>query len=105
LLLPTEVLFWVSEISRFHSQVYHLSVLGDKENHIPGLHPAMLVHSTLIFCLLSIPSLFDSPQSILPKLRGFNGFHFLLLFFMFVLGSLVLIGGSKSHPFLLSDNR
>jgi glucan phosphoethanolaminetransferase (alkaline phosphatase superfamily) len=81
-------------------------VTGDKENHIPGLHPAMLVHMTFIFLLLAIPILLDSIHSVLPSVRGFNaGFHFLLLCLAFVFGSLLLIWGSKSHPFLLSDNR
>jgi hypothetical protein len=110
-------------------------VVGDKENHVVGVHFAMISHLSLLYTLLALPSLLDR----LFLQRGKRLFFFLVFHFQFtmigttstdlktweemkklknlsfleiigyllsgVAGGYMLIKGSKSHPFLLSDNR
>lgn len=80
-------------------------VVGDKENHVPTVHFAMISHCLAIIGLLSFPNfiavhVFKSSQ---PTSK--NG---LSLKWSLGLGAIISLGmvfGSKSHPFLLSDNR
>ena len=96
--------------------IIHLS--GDKENHKPVLHFAMLSHSLVLLSATVAPfallDLFDllSPKTTpaVPGKRPKSGYIRLLknvLFCIVVSGvvSYMLVVKSYGHPFLESDNR
>jgi hypothetical protein len=83
--------------------------LGDKENHVPVLHFAMLAHALALITLIVAPlvlwDLYASQRS--PRKAPTALFSTASVMYI-ALGGLIayaLVYHSYSHPFLLSDNR
>jgi len=88
---------------------------GDKENHQPVLHFAMLSHSLflisavvapLALCDVLIPQPVTAETKVHPKFRYVRALK-TALFYVAVAGVVgyMLVSKSHSHPFLESDNR
>eukprot|EP01034_Spumella_vulgaris_P025539 gene25539-32009_t len=83
-------------------------VLGDKENHRPVAHPAMLTHMLAIYALMSAPfALSETCQWVFTVIYkqftcGWGGIAWSLL--VLSVSAFSLTHGSLSHPFLLADN-
>lgn len=92
-------------------------LLGDKENHKPTAHPAMLLHMFFIASAIChsvdiINAILHSKKSIGQVVRQLlNSIHTITLHSVSVhlIGvistAIILRYGSKVHPFLLADNR
>lgn len=98
-------------------------VLGDKENHQPSIHFAMLPHAMVLYVIMASPrilcNVWDHIQDTKQDKESFFTAAFRALwnivlaspgkvFFCIVVliaTSLALVYGSLSHPFLLADNR
>lgn len=71
---------------------------GDKDNHRPTIHTAMISHALFISgTIIVLTSQRSKPRSSLYPL--------ILAGFIGVLSGVFLIWGSQDHPFLLADNR
>lgn len=80
-------------------------VVGDKDNHKPTVHFAMLSHCLAISGVLCIPGFISSTLHARPKAQGPNSLSWTTCLFVSLVVSCGMTFGSQSHPFLLSDNR
>ncbi|OLL26558.1 Dol-P-Glc:Glc(2)Man(9)GlcNAc(2)-PP-Dol alpha-1,2-glucosyltransferase [Neolecta irregularis DAH-3] len=81
-------------------------VLGDKENHIPGIHFPQLFYLSTYVAALSVPILLTI--NLVPRFitRNFGGVGRVLTTFGFLLVMLIVVHfNTREHPFLLADNR
>ena len=99
-------------------------VVGDKENHQPALHFAMIPHAIVLYVIMACPRILCNVWEHIQKETKKEKASFLTVsckalwnitlaspgkvffcIFVLVATSLALIYGSLSHPFLLADNR
>lgn len=80
-------------------------VVGDKDNHKPTVHFAMLSHCLAITGILCIPGLISSALYARPKTQRSNALSWTTCLLIGLAISCGMTFGSLSHPFLLSDNR
>lgn len=80
-------------------------VVGDKENHIPTIHFAMVSHCLAIIGFLSFPNFIAENVFKSSARKSKNRMPFKWCMVLGAIISLGMVFGSKSHPFLLSDNR
>ena len=84
-------------------------VLGDKENHTFTFHWAMLSHSLFLYGFISLPYVFPIIRQFKFTFSSFESkiWNRQVLWFsiVYLMSTYALIMGSRSHPFLLADNR
>eukprot|EP01040_Poterioochromonas_malhamensis_P010342 gene10342-11249_t len=90
-------------------------VVGDKDNHVAGIHSAMVSHGIFLSALIFLPVTLDEiRQTTLPmkqyfmntwKISQIKTITWITLTSVAFLVGIMMVYGSKSHPFLVSDNR
>lgn len=90
-------------------------LIGDKENHQLSLHWVMIVYPLALYGVLMIPNFLgrlffavkrkDVQASWLSLLGTWNVSQAIGYGALYIAAMLAFVWGSRSHPFILSDNR